>query len=292
MAGSFCTSPNTDDIVIERREISGREPAWPLDAPRRIVDYLLAIDIGNTHIKVGLFHHGKWQEEWRLSTDPRRTADEYRIPLKAFLQEVLVEQVDQVVMASVVPLLTSVFHRVAQALSDAPPLEITPPGYGLKVQYTPADSLGADRFVNALGAWRKFGSSLVVVDVGTTATVDAVSRDGVFLGGTIAPGPHFLAQALAQGTARLPLIPPTIPDKELGQNTQEAIAIGVGHGFIGMVNALIIRTWRVLGESAPVILTGGWANRIMSYLPGELKYEPMLTLDGLRYAAEYHFQRE
>lgn len=100
-----------------------------------------------------------------------------------------------------------------------------------------------------------------------------------------------MAQALAQGTARLPLIPPAIPDKLLGQNTQEAIAIGVGHGFIGMVNELIIRTWQVLGEKAPVILTGGWANRIMSHLPCEAKYEPMLTLDGLRYAAEYHFQR-
>ncbi|SMC03082.1 type III pantothenate kinase [Sulfobacillus thermosulfidooxidans DSM 9293] len=262
-----------------------------MDTPRRFVDYLLAIDIGNTHIKVGLYHHGQWQEEWRLSTDPKRTADEYRIPLKSFLQDVLVEQVDQVVMASVVPLLTPVFHRVARTLSDAPPLDVTPPGYGLKVQYTPPDSLGADRFVNALGAWRKYRMNLVVVDVGTTATVDAVSHDGVFLGGTIAPGPHFLAQALAQGTARLPLIPPAIPDKLLGQNTQEAIAIGVGHGFIGMVNELIIRTWQVLGEKAPVILTGGWANRIMSHLPCEAKYEPMLTLDGLRYAAEYHFQR-
>ncbi|MCL4495779.1 MAG: type III pantothenate kinase [Firmicutes bacterium] len=263
-----------------------------MDAPRRVVDYLLAIDIGNTHIKVGLYHHGKWQEEWRLSTDPKRTADEYRIPLKAFLQEVLVEQVDQVVMASVVPLLTPVFHRVAQALSDAEPLQIMPPGYGLKVQYTPADSLGADRFVDALAAWRKYETSLVVVDVGTTATVDAVSRDGVFLGGTIAPGPHFLAQALAQGTAQLPLIPPGIPDKALGQNTEEAIAIGVGYGFIGMVNELITRTWRALGEHAPVILTGGWAGRIMSHLPCEVNYEPMLTLDGLRYAAEYQFHRE
>ncbi len=262
-----------------------------MDSRVRFVDYLLAIDIGNTHIKVGLFHDGVWQEEWRLSTDARRTADEYRVPLRGFLQEVLVERVDQVVMACVVPLLGPVFHRVASALSDAPPLEVTPPGYGLKVQYNPPDSLGADRFVTALGAWCKYHTNLVVVDVGTTATVDAVSRDGVFLGGMIAPGPHFLAEALAHGTAQLPLIPPAIPDRLLGQNTQDAIAVGVGHGFIGMVNELILRTWQVLGDRAPIILTGGWAQRILPHLRFDVTLEPTLTLDGLRYAAEYHLGR-
>ncbi len=262
-----------------------------MESPVRFIDYLLAIDIGNTHIKVGLFHDGQWQEEWRLSTDPRRTADEYRLPIKGFLQDVLVEQVDQVVLASVVPLLAPVFHRVASALSDAEPLEITPPGYGLKVQYSPPESLGPDRFVNALAAWRKYRTNLVVVSVGTTATVDAVSEDGVFLGGIIAPGPHFLAQALSQGTARLPLIPPGFPDCIMGNNTGEAIAIGVGHGFIGMVTELIGRTRQVVGENSPIILTGGWSRRIMPHLRFEVHLEPTLTLDGLRYAAEYHFRK-
>lgn len=262
-----------------------------MDSSIDFVDYLLAIDIGNTHIKVGLFHDGVWQEQWRLATDAGRTVDEYRVLLQRFLQRALVERVDQVVLACVVPLLGPIFHRVAGALSDAPLLEVTPPGYGLKVQYNPPDSLGADRFANALGAWCKYHTNLVVVGVGTAATVDAVSRDGVFLGGVIAPGPHFLAQALASGMARLPLIPPAFPDRLLGPNTQEAIAVGVGHGFIGMVHELILRTWQELGDRTPIILTGGWAQRILPHLAFEVTLEPTLTLDGLRYAAAYHAGR-
>ncbi|MHB1954766.1 MAG: type III pantothenate kinase, partial [Sulfobacillus sp.] len=162
-----------------------------------------------------------------------------------------------------------------------------PPGYGLEVAYRPPESLGADRFVNALAAWRKLQGNVVVVGVGTTATIDAVAMPGVFLGGSIAPGPHLLANALAQGTARLPLVPPNIPEVLIGQSTQQAIAVGVGHGFIGMVNELVFRTWQMLGSQTPVVLTGGWARRIQPHLKFAAQLEPMLTLEGLRYAAEY-----
>ncbi len=253
---------------------------------------LLAIDVGNTHIKIGLYQDGDWQHEWRMSTDVKRTADEYRQFLRGFLEEAGVDLVDRTVIASVVPLLTPSFIRVAETLSRTIPLEVIPPGYGLEVAYQPAESLGADRFVNALAAWHKVHDNVVVVDVGTTATIDAVSRPGVFLGGSIAPGPHFLANALAEGTARLPLIPPNIPDLLIGQSTQQAIMIGVGHGFIGMVNELVVRTWQMLGHQAPVILTGGWARRIQSQLKFSTQLEPMLTLEGLRHAADYALSRE
>lgn len=255
------------------------------------MDQLLAIDIGNTHIKIGLYQQGGWQEEWRLSTEVRRTADEYKISLKALLNEIGVHSVEHVVIASVVPLLTPIFTRVANTLCANEADEITPPGYGLAVDYEPPQSLGADRFINALAAWRLLQRSVVVVDVGTTATVDAVSSSGRFVGGTIAPGPHFLTQALAQGTAKLPHVLPVMPSYDIGSNTQEAIAAGVGHGFVGMVNALIEKTWDALGGRTPVILTGGWAGRIEPYLKTPVQLEPRLTLEGLRFAAQWIYRR-
>ncbi|MBX5467014.1 MAG: type III pantothenate kinase [Firmicutes bacterium] len=251
------------------------------------MDPLLAIDIGNTHIKLGLWLDGSWREEWRLSTDVRRTADEYRISLHSLLHQVGLEGVRRCAIASVVPLLTPIFMRVGEVLSELPPIEIQPPGYGMAVDYVPPDSLGADRFVNALAAWHKVQAAVVVVDVGTTATVDAVSWEGRFLGGAIAPGPHFLAQALAQGTAKLPLVAPTIPDLALGRNTAAAVSVGVGHGFVGMVRELVTRTWKALGEEAPVVLTGGWSQRLLPWLHFPARLEPKLTLDGLRYAVEW-----
>lgn len=245
---------------------------------------LLAIDIGNTHIKLGVYSNQRWLEEWRLSTEIRRTADEYRLTLRGLLHEAGILDFDQAVIASVVPLLTPIFLRVVETMVKRPPLEINPPGYGLQVLYRPPESLGADRFVNALGAHALVGAA-VVVDAGTTVTVDAVTADGKFLGGVIAPGPHFLAQALAQGTAKLPHILPVIPEFLIGRSTQDAIAAGVGYGFVGMVNELIARTLKAMGEDVPIVLTGGWAGRLEPHIRFPVRLEPRLTLEGLRVAS-------
>jgi type III pantothenate kinase len=124
---------------------------------------------------------------------------------------------------------------------------------------------------------------VIVVDVGTTATVDAVV-DGVYLGGAIAPGPHFLTQALAEGTARLPHVTPVIEPWAIGKNTEQAIRSGVGQGFVSMVRGLIDKTRQVVGQNAPVVLTGGWSQRIEPYLGIPVRLEPRLTLEGLRCA--------
>ncbi len=251
---------------------------------------LLAIDIGNTHIKIGLYSQGRWIEEWRLATDLRRTPDEYRLFMRGLLLESNVEVVDRAIVASVVPLLTPFFLRVLQSVSLAKPEEVVPPGYGLKVDYPP-ENLGPDRFVNALAAWELTRRPVVVVDVGTTATVDAVV-DGVFLGGAIAPGPHFLAQALAQGTARLPHVMPAIEPWAIGKNTEEAIRAGVGHGFVGMVKDLILKTRSSIGQDSVVVLTGGWSQRLAPYLDMPVRLEPQLTLEGLRFADAWLYARE
>ncbi|CAB1130009.1 Type III pantothenate kinase [Candidatus Hydrogenisulfobacillus filiaventi] len=234
-----------------------------------------------------MWDSGRWCAEWRLSTDIRRTADEYHLSLRGLLQEAGLRMVERAVVASVVPLLTPVFVRAAGSVAHHPALEVSPPGYGMGVDYDPPESLGADRFVNALAAWHLVHGPVVVVDVGTTATIDAVSADGRFLGGSIAPGPHFLTQALAQGTARLPHIPPVIPDFAIGRRTADAIAAGVGHGFVGMVRELVAWARQVTGESAEVVLTGGWAGRLRPHLGFAARLEPRLTLEGLRVAAEW-----
>jgi type III pantothenate kinase len=251
------------------------------------LETLLAIDIGNTHIKLGLRQNGQWTHDWRMSTDVRRTADEYRQPLKGFLAEAGFDVVDNVVLASVVPMLTPAFVRVGEALSEGRVLEVAPPGYGMEVAYSPPESLGADRFVNAIAAYALVGRAVVVVDVGTTTTVDAVSQSGRFVGGAIAPGPHFMAQALAEGTARLPLIPPSLSDGVLGRETGEAIQVGVAQTLIGSVDRLVRRTWGLLGEECPVVLTGGWGARLEPHLEFPVRLVPRLTLEGLARCADY-----
>ncbi len=254
------------------------------------LDSLLAIDVGNTHIKLGLRQDGQWSHEWRMSTDVRRTADEYRQPLKGFLAEAGFDVVDNVVLASVVPLLTPAFVRVGEALSEGKVLEVSPPGYGMEVSYAPPDSLGADRFANALAAFALVQRAVVVVDVGTTTTVDAVSATGRFMGGAIAPGPHFMAQALAEGTARLPMIPPSLTqltDATLGGATHEAIQVGVAQTLVGSVDRLVRRTWRLLGAECPVVLTGGWGARLAPHLDFPVEVVPRLTLEGLAICADH-----
>lgn len=204
------------------------------------------------------------------------------------LADLSIKQVDQVVLASVVPLLTPALVRVGEVIGRTDPLEVTSPGYGLEVRYDPPQALGADRFVNALAAWDLRHTDCVVVDAGTTLTVDAVESHGVFIGGAIAPGPHFLADALAQGTAKLLHIPPHIPDQIIGDSTRTAIQVGVGYGFIGMVEALVARARIALENAdAPVILTGGWGGRIRPYLRFESVLEPRLTLEGIIFAAKH-----
>lgn len=245
------------------------------------MERILAVDIGNTHIKLGLWADPGWIGEWRLSTDVRRTADEYRVSIQSLLADLGTRQVDQVVLGSVVPLLTPALVRVGEVLGKRPPLEIVPPGYGMAVRYDPPEALGTDRFLNALAAYDLVGGAVVVVDAGTTATVDAVNSAGEFLGGAIAPGPHFLSEALAQGTAKLPHIPPAFPRFTIGHSTQTAIQVGVGHGFVGMVDALVGRAREALGTDAVVVLTGGWGARLRPHLSFATRLEPRLTLHGL-----------
>ncbi len=247
----------------------------------------LAIDIGNTHIKLGVHDTGAgWIGKWALSTEVRRTADEYRLSIVSLLGDIDAATLNQVVISSVVPLLTPALMRVGKGLIGRHPLEVSPPGFGLPVRYQPPESLGADRFVNALAAWHLWHESVVVVDAGTTATVDAVNAEGEFIGGAIAPGPHFLAAALVRGTAKLPYVPPSIPDCTLGQSTKTAIQVGVGYGFIGMVEALVDRAWSAIGHKAPVVLTGGWSRRIQPHLHFPSRLQANLTLDGLIIAAD------
>jgi len=253
------------------------------------VSRLLAIDIGNTHLKIGLLVDGRWQEEWRLATDMRRTPDEYRLFVRGLFLEAQVDQVDRTLVVSVVPLLTPFILGVVDSVSRTTPIEVVPPGYGLAVDY-PAEKLGPDRFVGALAAWNLTHAPTIVVDVGTTATVDAVV-DGVYLGGAIAPGPHFLSQALAEGTARLPHVAPVIESWTLGKNTEEAIRAGVGQGFVGLVKGLIENTRTVVGPNAQIVLTGGWSQRLEPHLGVTVRREPRLTLEGLRCADEWLMQR-
>lgn len=251
------------------------------------IDRILGIDIGNTHTKLSYYSDRHWCNPWRLSTDLKRTSDEYRVLVGQWLHEAGISELDYLAISSVVPPLTPIFQRVGSELGATNIVEITPPGYGLTVLYHPPESLGSDRFLNALAAWRLLREDCIVVDMGTTVTVDSVSAKGQFLGGVIAPGLHFLMESLARGTAKLPLLSPELSEGVIGQSTRDGIAIGVGHGFIGMVNALITRSLTYFSPLVPVVVTGGWASRVSPHLNVPTREIPFLTMEGLRFALEW-----
>jgi type III pantothenate kinase len=247
---------------------------------------LLAIDIGNTNIVCGAFRGDALAAKWRLATRPDRTADEYGLDCVqlARLRGLEPESVRAVAVASVVPSLDAVIERMCRTYFQREPLFVNAGNQRiLQVDYRPPADVGADRIVNAAAAYRKHGGPLVVLDFGTATTLDAVSRDGVFLGGAIAPGIHLAAEALASRTARLPRVAFAKPPQPIGRSTLEGIQSGLYYGHLFLVEGLVKLFRESLGAGARVIATGGLSDALGGDLPWVDEREPDLTLEGLYY---------
>lgn len=247
---------------------------------------LLAIDIGNTNITFGVYNSKPaLQYHWRIKTDHGRLADEYGIIILGLMRHsnLNFELVEGVVIASVVPPLTPVFSEMVQRFINRKPL-IVAAGVktGVKICYDSPRDVGADRIVDAVAAHRLYGGPACVVDFGTATTFDAISAEGDYLGGAIAPGIGIAAEALFSHTSKLPRVDIVRPPKAIGSNTVQAIQSGLLFGYVGMVEGMVARYRQELSADMRVIGTGGLAEIIAKETDVIAVINPWLTLEGLR----------
>lgn len=250
---------------------------------------LLAIDIGNTNITLGLWDGQEWRRQWRLRTIHDQTVDEYGIYLKMLLREEgLATAVDEVVLSSVVPPLTRTFVAVAgRYLGHEPLLVTSTTDTGIRIATENPAEVGADRIVNAAAAYHLYPGASIVVDMGTATTLDVVSADGALLGVVIAPGMELAAEALTRRAAQLGRVALEAPPHVLGRNTIHAMQSGLIFGYVSLIEGLVRRLRAELSlPDAPVIGTGGLIRLITPYTPVITSVEPWLTLTGLRLIAE------
>ena len=250
---------------------------------------LLAADVGNTEIVLGVFRGERLERTWRLSTQPERTPDELALALSGFLAQgdmSFESQVTGVVVASVVPDVTASFREMAARYFPFPPVMVGPgTKTGVPILTDNPREVGADRVVNTLAAFAQFGGPSIVVDFGTATNFDIVSAKGEFMGGVIAPGMQASAASLFSRTARLTRVELTAPPSVIGKSTVEAIQSGLIFGTAGEVDAIVER---VKGEIGPatVVATGGLAPIVIPHCRTIDHHEPWLTLEGLRLVFE------
>lgn len=246
---------------------------------------LLAIDVGNTNIVIGIYDGEKLAHSWRASTRREKTADEFGILLKELFdfEGLTFNQVTAIVLASVVPPLDSAFRLVGEKYFGLQPLVV---GHhidlGIRILFDSPEQVGADRIVNAIAAFHRYGGPVIVVDFGTATTFDAISKDGDYLGGAIAPGIGISTEALFRYAAKLPRIDLVRPDKAIGRNTVAGMQSGIVFGYAGQVDAMVHRFRLELGQEARVVATGGLAELIAPESSSVQFVDPLLTLEGLR----------
>jgi type III pantothenate kinase len=246
---------------------------------------LLAIDIGNSNIVLGVYDEERLITCWRAATKAERTTDEYAVLLANFFaqEDVSFASMDGCIISNVVPPLTPVFLELCERYLDTTPLVV---GAGIKtgvrIRYDNPQQLGADRMVNALAAKRLYGTPAIVVDFGTATKFECLSAEGDYLGGAIAPGIGISVEALFRHTAKLPRIELALPPRAIGTNTVASMQSGVLYGYVGLVEGLVRRLKRELGGQARVIATGGLASVIAAQTPVIETVDPDLTLQGLR----------
>ena len=249
---------------------------------------LFAIDIGNTNIVFGIYEDKNIIDYWRISSDPHKTADEYGLLFCDLLKyaNVGMKNVDNVIIASVVPPLTSVFIRMVQRYLKTTPIIVDEnTKTGLKICYDNPGDVGADRIVNAVAAYAAYGGPVIIVDFGTATTFCAVSKEAEYLGGVIVPGILISLEALLQKAAKLPKVTLEPPKTVIGRSTVASIQSGIIYGYAGMVDELVERIKKEMGGEPYIIATGGLAEMIVQ-TRNIKEINPMLTLDGLRLVFE------
>ena len=245
---------------------------------------LLAIDIGNTNITLGVFDGDALSATWRLSTERSKTSDEYSATLMQMLQlrDMAAQQIDAIALCSVVPPLTPTFVDLCKTHFGVEPLVVgAGTKTGVRILYDNPRDVGADRIVDAAAALRLYGGPVIVVDIGTATVFDAVTANGDYLGGAIAPGMVIASDALFSSTSQLRRVELVAPSTAIGRNTIHAIQSGVVLGYADLVRGMVARFDAELGGGAKVVATGGLAHILEAEAGVFDDINPDLTLMGL-----------
>lgn len=252
---------------------------------------LLVLDVGNTNTVLGVFEarrdggFGGLRAHWRVSTNKTQTVDEYGVLFRNLFQMAGVDlgPLSGIVVSSVVPPLDSTLREVCEKYFDARPLFIEPGvKTGMPVHYENPQEVGADRVVNSVAAFEKYGGPCIVVDFGTATTFDAVSVRGEYMGGVICPGIGISAEALFERTARLPRVDIRKPQRVIGTNTVASMQSGLFYGYLGLVDGILKRLLEEMGKETRVIATGGLATLIGDNSEYIKHVDDLLTLEGLK----------
>jgi type III pantothenate kinase len=246
---------------------------------------LLAIDVGNTQTHVGAFDGDELVEHWRFQTRAGMTGDELAERISGFMELSGLElrRANALIVSSVVPPLGTQYEELAERYLDGDCL-LVEPGIktGMAIRIDNPYEVGADRLVNAVAAYERFQGACVVVDFGTGINFDAVSAEGEYLGGAIAPGVEISLTALTERGARIPRIDLADPQAAIGKSTRGAIQSGVVYGFAGLIDGVARRIEAEMGEGTPFIATGGLAEAIVPFCEKIDEVDDLLTLTGLR----------
>ena len=247
---------------------------------------LLAVDIGNTSVHVGVWEGEHLRATWRLGTDRERLPDEYAILLLGLLRTASIEpeQVKHCTLSSTVPLLTQTFQELVARYFHTQALVVgSGVRTGVRILYDNPRDVGADRIVDAVAALKLYGPPpLIVVDCGTATVFDAITREGDYLGGALAPGISIAAEALFARASKLYRVDLEKPKTAIGNNTPHALQSGIMLGYVGLVEGLVARFKQELGGTARVIGTGGYASLIAPATDVFDAINTNLTLIGLR----------
>ena len=252
---------------------------------------LLAFDVGNTNIVLGVFEDGKLIENWRMETDNKRSADEYEMVIKQLFDYsgLNAEDVEDVIISTVVPSILFTLQHLSMKYFNKKAIVIEPGiKTGLLIKYDNPKQVGADRIVNAVAAHAKYGGPLIIIDFGTATTFCAVTKNAEYLGGTIAPGLKISSEALFSMTAQLPKVELEEPVKVICKNTIQSMQSGLVYGHMGIVIYIVDRMKKELmemsdcGEEPKVIATGGMASMMAEGVDCIDEVDKMLTLEGLK----------
>lgn len=250
---------------------------------------LLAIDIGNTNVVLGVFDGEKLVENWRVGTNTQITPDEYAMIFKDLFGFAGIEfgQIQGVIISTVVPPLLPVMVEMSLKYIRIEPMVVTHElKTGISIRTDNPKEVGADRIVNAAAAYKLYGGPLIIVDFGTATTFCAVTKNGEYLGGAICPGMKISAEALFQRASKLPRVELAKPSKVIGTDTISAMQAGIIYGYAGLVDGIVERMKKELAADARVVATGGLAELVSKETRTIQEIKPHLTLEGLRYLFE------
>jgi len=246
---------------------------------------LLAIDVGNTNISLGVYRGPELVANWRIRTQLGRTPDEYGMLFRDLFNHagLVFSNITGIAISNVVPPTHADLVNTCEKFFAIKPFILDPSkDTSIKIRYEPRADVGADRIANAVAAYTLYGGPIIVVDLGTATTFDAISETGEYLGGAIAPGIGISTEALHRAAARLPRVDLTPPPCAIGTTTVTSMQSGIIFGFVGQIDEMVTRFRKELGGTAKVVATGGLADLIKSESRTIKLVNPLLTLEGLR----------